>query len=261
MNLISCSCETGGMGSTDISNDSLAYIMGELVGEKIHNEYVNFMYHGESVNLSKVAEEFDRVCKLCSNKGFLEGLLVHNLSMQYGQMLYEQKEFEISTSKLRKYALNYLEDSTNFVSREDLPNQMALDDLIEKADTASIYEIFGGYIACSIARMMDEDSIIFAECKKEIYNGINYAENMYDRQPAIDGFCEYIAIQAVLGLSSMNIDGKFSPQISAKAFEKTILDGVVKSRTEKKQLLDNTLKEILKEFDEVDRSAILSIIE
>lgn len=260
MNLMSsCSCGTDTETSDTITNDSIAYIMGELLGEKYHNEYISLKYHGESVDLSKVAEEFDTVNKLCSNKGFLEGLWIYRLALRYSFMLFEEYNVEIKPSEIRTYTLRYLEDSTYFFSREDLPNY-DVKEFINNNDSVSIYNFLGGYIAGTIDYMMKEEDITFPACKNEIYKGISYCEEMMVK-PAIDSFCESIAIEAVLALDSMNLDANFSQQIAANAFKKALIDGVVKSRTEKKLLMDSTLEELLEGYEEVDKLAIMSIIE
>ena len=258
-----CSCSSGTSTDTSesISNDSLAYIMGELVGERYHNEYSNFKYHEDTVDLSKVAEEFDAVNRLCSNKGFLEGLRVYYFTQTIGQMFHEERNFDISPSKLRKFTMTYLEDSSHFLLREDMPDSDFIRNCINDNDTTTIYKVFGGYVAGSIDNIMKEKSIVFTDCKNEIFKGISYSEETEVKQPAIDAFCEYIAILAVLELSDLNVDEKFSQQIAANAFKKTLIDGVVNSKTEKKQLLHNALKELLQDYYELDRSAILSIIE
>lgn len=269
MNLMnSCKGGTGTSENTDglidnelsISNDSLAYIMGEIVGEKCHKEYKNFKYNEDSVDLTKIAEEFDTVNILSLKKGFIEGLWIYKLSQEMGQMLHEKYYFDISPSKLRKQTLKKLEGSTNFISRESLPKIDYIKKCINHKDTASIYEVFAGYIACSAANMMKDGNINFTDCKTTIYDGISYSEKMLDK-PAIDGLYEYIAIEAFLYLHSMNIDARFSQQIIAKAFKKTLINGSVEASTEKKQLLHSTLEELLTDFDELDRAAILSIIE
>ena len=51
----------------------------------------------------------------------------------------------------------------------------------------------------------------------------------------------------------MALEASFSPQIAANAFENTIIDGVVKSRTEKEQLLEKSFEIKLELLEAIDR--------
>ena len=259
----SCSCNGNGDGNLgndkcSISNDSLAYIMGELVGQWYHKENLNFMYQGQSLNFNKVAEKFDTVNELCSNKGFLDGLCVYFFTQRICQMLHEEDDFDINPAELRIHTLRMLEDSTNFISRDGLSQKKNYyKECINNKDTVSIYKIFGGYLASSIANMMKKENNIFVDCKKEINNGINYSDNIYDK-PTIDGFGDYIAIEAAMNLWSMAVEANYSPQIAAEAFRKTLVGEVVKSKKEKEQLLDSSLEKLLEEYDGIENRLVNS---